>query len=94
MADTKPGAYDAILKLLREGKVQEADELAQKLKAAETAAAVAAGAPAEPAQPRTPEEVLLDLFKCIHGLLGTSPAMVPLIAELEAVMPKPPAATS
>lgn len=41
--------------------------------------------------PRKPEEVILDLFKGIHSLLGNSPALVPLIAELSELL-QPPAA--
>jgi hypothetical protein len=43
----------------------------------------AAAEPEKPKEPRTINEVLLDFAKAVHSLLGNSPALVPLIAELE-----------
>ena len=49
--------------------------------------------PAAPEKPRTVQEVTLDIFKGIHSLLGNSPALTPLIAELaELLEPEAPAA--
>ncbi len=95
MATEQPGKYDEALRLLRAGKTQEADDLLSKLRTVEAQAAAARGEPPEPAQPRKPEEVILDTFKAIHNLLGTSPALTALMHELEDVLgEKPPAATS
>jgi polyhydroxyalkanoate synthesis regulator phasin len=43
----------------------------------------AAAEPEKPKEPRTVNEVLLDFAKAVHSLLGNSPALVPLIGELE-----------
>jgi hypothetical protein len=49
----------------------------------------AAAEPAAPPKPRTPDAIIVDLFKGIHSLLGNSPALVPLIAELEETLTPP-----
>ncbi len=75
--------------LLRDGKTQEADDLLSKAIVTSTAAGKLPAALEEPKQPRKPEEIILDLFQGVHQLLGTSPALVPLIAELREVLAPP-----
>ena len=74
--------------LMKANKAQEADDLL-----AQADSLTATPEATEPAQPRKPEEVIVDLFTAIHSILGTSPALVPLIAELKDVLkPAAPAA--
>jgi hypothetical protein len=96
MATTSP-KQEALAKahgLLLEGKVQEADDLIKKALATPDPSEPAAAETAEPAQPRKPEEVIVDLFKAVHNLLGNSPAVTPLINELEAVFANESAASA
>lgn len=74
--------------LLREDKVQEADDLLTKGIAA--AGAVAAPVLETPAPPPTrfPEAILLDILEVIHGLLGTPQPLETLLAELRAATPR------
>lgn len=50
--------------------------------------------PPPPPEPRTPNEVMTDLLSAIYNLLGSSPALGPLLNEWKAVTaPATPAAT-
>lgn len=61
------------------------------------AATIEEPAPAEPAPPpppRTPIEVETDIFQAIYNLLGSSPALGPLLNEWkEVTAPKEPTAS-
>jgi hypothetical protein len=46
----------------------------------------AAAAAAAPKEPRKFDEVVLDLFKSFHNLLGTNPAQTALISELHTIV--------
>jgi len=61
------------------------------LAGAKKAADEAAAKPAVQAEPRTLNEVLLDFAKSVHSLLGNSPALVPIINELEQLVTEPKA---
>jgi hypothetical protein len=74
---------EAINQLISEGKIAEAQALIASLPGAVTAEGGAAAPPAAPPPPRKLEEILLDLFKATHSLLGNSPAMVAPMNELE-----------
>jgi hypothetical protein len=91
MAETKVTAA-TIADLLAQGKIAEALAAAKELAAADPAVTAAADAPKEPPPPRELNAIVLDLFKGVHSLLGNSPALVPLIHELEEnVAPPEPA---
>ena len=93
MATESGDSLSAASALLKAGKTTEADQMITRLDQAAKAAAGAGAEPPEPAQPRKPEEVIVDIFTAIHSILGTSPALVPLIAELKDVLkPAAPAA--
>jgi hypothetical protein len=63
------------------------DVVAAKAAAAQTpGAAPAVAKPAAPPKPRTFPEVVLDTFKGVHNLLGTNPALLPLINELAEIV--------
>lgn len=83
MAD--PTNIEAARALLKEGKVQEADDLLKTLSADATAAAeAAAGKPAEPPPPRAPELIIFDLFFEIIAHLGNKPLLEQLLEDLKA----------
>jgi hypothetical protein len=82
MADKKVTAAD-VADLLAKGKIAEATAAAKELAAANPAVTAAADAPKEPPPPRPLNAILLDVVKSIHSLLGNSPALVPLVHELE-----------
>ncbi len=72
--------------LLNAGKVAEAAALLAGVADPAAIKRAEAEAAAPPAPPRAPNEVILDLFKGVHQLLGNSPALVPLINELAEVL--------
>jgi hypothetical protein len=74
---------EAINQLIADGKIAEAQQLIASLPGAMTAEGGAVTPPAAPPPPRKLEEILLDLFKATHSLLGNSPAMLAPMNELE-----------
>jgi hypothetical protein len=83
-SDTQKTLTEAVA-LLREGKVQEADDLLSKhgrelLSASGTGAAVSEPAP----PPRAPNVILLDFGRELVSHLGSPPALVHLLQEFEA----------
>ena len=83
MATESGDSLSAASALLKAGKTTEADQMIPRIDADPKATAAAAAGQVEPPQPRTPEQVITDLFTAIHNLLGTSPALTPLINELK-----------
>jgi len=76
--------------LLKEGKVQEADDLLTILAAADAEKVGAAAAkPAEPPPPRSPDLVMMELFSELISHLGNKPAHEVLLEELKAVLAPP-----
>lgn len=75
--------------LMREGKIQEADDLLSKQIAEDekTAAEASAAEPA-PVAPRTPEEIVHAFFTEIVHHLGSTPRLAALMAEFEASLEK------
>ncbi len=72
--------------LLKEGKVQEADDLLTIIEAADAERAGAAAAkPAAPPRPRAPNLVLMELLSELVAHLGNKPAHEALLEELRAV---------
>lgn len=78
--------------LLNKGDAEAAARLLAGVAGIEIPADAKKKAPEAPPPPRKPEEVILDLFKGIHALLGNSPALVPLVNELDALVNPPEAA--
>ena len=74
---------EAINQLIADGKIAEAQALIAGLPGAVTAEGGAVPVSAPPPPPRKLEEILLDLFKATHSLLGNSPAMLAPMNELE-----------
>ena len=72
--------------LLNQGKAAEAAKFLADIAGPGTTGELNNAKPPEPVPPRKPEEVILDLFKGVHQLLGNSPALVPLINELTEVL--------
>ena len=82
---TQAEILDQVSKLLQEGKVQEADDLAKSTAAADReASAKATGTPAPPPPPRSSFEVTNDLLAHIVNHLGNPPRLHALLVELEA----------
>ena len=75
--------------LLNKGDLDGAAKLMRSIAGPEKAGDGAEAEPAKPPEPRKPEAIMIDLFKGIHQLLGNSPALVPLIHELEEVLTPP-----
>jgi hypothetical protein len=75
---------------LDKGDFDTATKLIAKSKEDDEKAKAAAAKTEQPAGPRTPAAVILDLFKGVHSLLGNSPALVPLINELQQLLELPP----
>jgi len=76
--------------LLKEGKVQEADDLLTRLEAADAEKSGAAAAkPVEPPPPRAPNLVLMELLSELVAHLGNKPAHEVLLEELKAVLAPP-----
>lgn len=70
--------------LLREGKVQEADDLVSKqIVSEQAAAAAAAGEPPPPETPPTAEESLIALLDAAVTHLGSPPRLVYLLARVK-----------
>ena len=85
MAQSHAEFVDQVQKLLREGKTQEADDLIAAHKE-QLAAMPEPGA--APAPPRSDKEIVNDfLVELVHHL-GSPPALVTLLVELEAVLAK------
>lgn len=75
---------EQVSKLLQEGKVQEADDLAKKAAAdAHAASQPASGAAAPPPPPRAPAVITHDLLAAIVTHMGNPPRIHALITELE-----------
>ena len=92
MADGAVGAIAQALELMREGKVQDADDLLVKAQEDAAAAAATAGAPKPKPPPRQPEQVIIDLFTKLADLHGNHPVITGLIDELAGLVIKPVAA--
>jgi hypothetical protein len=87
MATADPDALAQVRKLMREGKVQEADDLLSKhMAATPQAQAAAAAAAAEPAPPRDYDTVLHELLTAVVDKLGNHPALEKLLEELKAIV--------
>jgi hypothetical protein len=93
----KDDAIAEASKLLKLGKVQEADDI---LTAAATLPAnVAAGAagstapedPPPPPPPRNPQAIITDLFTHLVSRAGNPPALEALLRELDQAVSPPPA---
>lgn len=82
---TQAEIFEQVSKLLQEGKVQEADDLAKKAAAdAQVADKKASAAPAPPPPPRDPSVITHDLLAEIVNHMGNPPRLHALVAELEA----------
>lgn len=80
-----PSNLAKVRELLKEGKVQEADDLlAQEETAAGDGAAAAPAKPVEPPPPRSAYAITLDLLTEIVAHLGNKPALEQLVEELKA----------
>lgn len=71
--------------LMREGKVQEADDLITQHQAA-TAAAAAATQEVTPPAPREPNAIIADALNVLVGLAGNPEPLVKLLEELFTVL--------
>jgi hypothetical protein len=72
--------------LMREGKVQEADDLlTQGLAASSVEAGSQTAAAAAPTPPRAVPSILTDIFDTIHSLLGAPPQLEGLLTELKSI---------
>jgi hypothetical protein len=86
MMETETEILASVKRLLREGQVQEADNLISAFQVEAAAQATAAsGAPPLPPPPREPEVVLRDLLAEIVALFGNKDSLVKLLTELRAV---------
>lgn len=85
---TQAEILDEVSKLLKEGKVQEADDLAQKT-AADVRAADAKDSGATPPPPpkRDPATIAHALFAALAQRLGNPPGLVALLDELAQALP-------
>ena len=73
--------------LMREGKVQAADDLIRDhFRASVAEGGPGAPVPAEPAAPRPPLTVVHDILTVMAGLLGNKDDVVTLLTELRAVL--------
>lgn len=84
MAD--PKNIEDVRVLLKEGKVQEADDLLKTLSAdAAASAAAAAGRPAEPPPPRDPDVILHAFMVAVADRFGNHQVLEDLAAEFAQV---------
>ena len=81
MPDTSSATIEAAIALLREGRVQEADDLLTAHKSTTPAGGAPAPAPA-PTPPRAPITIIADILVAISMLLGNAGPLEALLAEL------------
>lgn len=85
MAVPNSADFAQVLALLREGKVQDADQLTQDLRdAAADAEREARGEPKPPPEPRAVEPIVTDLFHAIVAQLGFPQRLQALLDEFKA----------
>lgn len=85
MAD--PKNIEDVRALLKEGKVQEADDLLQSIAASDAKAAfLLSGKPAEPPPPRDPDIILHDFMVTVADRFGNHEVLEQLAAEFQGVM--------
>lgn len=90
MAD--PKNIEDVRALLKEGRVQEADDLLKTLSADATLAAErAAGIPAEPSPPRDPFIILFDFMTAVSDRFGNHQVLEDLAGEFFNVIRLPKA---
>ena len=74
---------------LKEGRLQDALNIIAARAGVDAPELAPEAPPAEPPPPREPNEIIYDLLKGIHALLGNSPALTPLMNELAESLVKP-----
>lgn len=86
LTKSQQAAVDAALK---EGRLQDAVNIIAAKAGIDAPDVAPEAPPAEPPPPREPNEIIYDLFKGVHALLGNSPALTPLMNELAETLVKP-----
>lgn len=82
---TQAEIFEEVSKLLQEGKVQEADDLAKKAAAdAQVAERKVSATPPPPPPPRDPDDITHDLLAAIVNHMGNPPRLHALVIELDA----------
>ena len=86
MAATSIEVLSRAQALVREGKVNEADQMmGQHLADQAAAAAIAAGQPPPAPAPRPADAIIFDFLNAVTGLLGNHPTLKSLLSELESI---------